>query len=66
MKLSSSARKKLKKSQFALPGRRAYPIMDQPHARNALARAAQHGSLAEQARVRTAVKKRFPGIKQGG
>ena len=36
--LSTAARKKLKKSQFAGPGR-SYPIEDKAHARNALARA---------------------------
>src|SRR5688500_16102576 len=42
--LSDSAnRKKLKKSSFALPEEEKYPIPDIEHARNALARVAQHG-----------------------
>jgi len=60
--LSAKDRKKLGKKSFALPGRRKYPIPDKAHARNALARVAQHGTRAEQKEVRTAVKKRFPSI----
>ena len=37
-------RKKLDKAAFALPGKRKYPIPDKAHARNALARVAQHGN----------------------
>jgi hypothetical protein len=58
-KLSSRGRKRLKKTSFALPGRR-YPIHDRAHARNALARVAQHGSRSEQARVRAAVHRKYP------
>lgn len=62
-KLSSgAARNALPKSAFAIPGRRAYPISDEVHARNALSRVAQNGSAAEQARVRAAVKRRYPSI----
>ena len=39
--LSTEARDKLPKSKFAEPDKRAYPIEDKPHARNAKARAAQ-------------------------
>jgi hypothetical protein len=60
--LSTKDRKKLKKSSFALPGKRKYPIPDKAHARNALARVAQHGSPAERKKVKAAVKKRFPGL----
>jgi hypothetical protein len=38
--LNSKKRKRLKKSQFALPGRR-YPVHDRAHAANAKARATQ-------------------------
>jgi hypothetical protein len=55
-------RKKLSKKSFALPGKRKYPIPDKAHARNALARVAQHGTKAEQQKVKSAVKKKFPGI----
>ena len=69
--LSAKKRQSLKSSQFALPGKGegksgkgsgSYPIPDASHARNALARVAQHGSSAEKAQVRAAVKRKFPGI----
>ena len=60
--LSTKDRKKLKKSSFALPGKRKYPITDKAHARNALARVAQNGTPAEQKKVEAAVHKRFPSI----
>jgi hypothetical protein len=60
--LTSKDRKKLSKKSFALPGKRKYPIPDKAHARNALARVAQHGTSAEKKTVRQAVKKRFPSI----
>jgi hypothetical protein len=60
--LSTKDRKKLPKKAFALPGKRKYPIPDKTHARNALARVAQHGTPAEQKKVRAAVKRRFPSI----
>ncbi len=40
-KLTSADRGALSKSSFALPGKRAYPIPDASHARNAKARASQ-------------------------
>jgi hypothetical protein len=60
--LSTKQRKKLSKREFALPGRRKYPIPDKAHARNALARVAQHGTPAERKKVRAAVRKRFPSV----
>ena len=61
-KLTYKKRKKLKKSQFAEPGKRKYPIEDKAHARNALARVAQHGTEAEKATVRKKVHSKFPNI----
>jgi hypothetical protein len=46
----SKNRDTLKKSSFALPEQEKYPIPDIEHARNALARVAQHGSEAERRR----------------
>lgn len=40
-KLSTSRRNALPKRDFGLPGKRAYPMPDKNHARNAKARAAQ-------------------------
>jgi hypothetical protein len=59
--LTSAARKHIKAKNFALPGRR-YPIENAAHARNALARAAQHASPAEQATISRKVHKKFPSI----
>lgn len=39
--LRANTRNKLKKSQFAEPEKRAYPIEDKAHAKNAKARASQ-------------------------
>ncbi len=54
-KLTTKARKKLPKSDFALPGGR-FPVEDKAHARDAKARASQgynagHLSAAEKAKV---------------
>jgi hypothetical protein len=72
---SQAQRDRLPSSDFALPGKGegpegkgagSYPIPDEAHGRNALARVAQHGSSEEKAKVRAAVKRKFPGIEQGG
>ena len=59
--MTAAERHALPKSDFALPGER-YPVNDEAHARNALARVAQHGTPSEQERVRAAVHRKFPGI----
>ena len=63
-KLTTKKRNKLSKSSFAEPGKRAYPINDISHARNALARVSQFGTPAEQAKVRAAVYAKYPGMKK--
>lgn len=40
-KLSTKARKEMPKSEFGLPGKRAYPMPNKSHAGNAKARASQ-------------------------
>lgn len=40
-KLTTKARKALPKSEFGLPGKKAYPMPDKAHAANAKARATQ-------------------------
>lgn len=60
--LTEAARDDLKKKEFVFPKERKYPIHDEAHARNALARAAQYGSPAVQAKVRAAVDRKYPGI----
>jgi hypothetical protein len=64
-KLKAKTRNALPGSDFAVPGRR-YPVNDASHARNALARVAQHGSPKEKAEVRAKVHEKFPGIGGGG
>jgi hypothetical protein len=64
-KLTSAKRNALPSSSFAGPDR-SYPINDPNHARNALARAAQHASPALQSTIKAKVKRRFPGIQVGG
>jgi hypothetical protein len=50
--VKAAKRKKLKKSQFGLPGKRKYPMPDKSHAVNAKARAKQQrkrGKLSKSA-----------------
>lgn len=61
-KLSTGERDALPDSDFALPGRK-YPIHDEVHAREALARGTQHASAAELATIKRKVKARYPSIK---
>ena len=63
-RLTPAGRKQIKTSNFALPGRK-YPIQDKSHARNALARISQYGSPEQKRRVRAAVRRKYPTIKQG-
>jgi|TARA_R100001530_G_scaffold129434_1_gene99768 hypothetical protein len=64
-KLTAAKRKAIPSKDFAGPDR-SYPINDASHARNALARVSQHGTPALKSRVRAAVKRKYPGIKQAG
>lgn len=59
-KLTTSARKKLPAKAFAVPGKKAYPIQDKAHARNALARVSQHGSPSQKKTVKAAVCEKYP------
>lgn len=66
-KLTYGERKALPASVFAVDHKkRKYPIQDKSHARNALARVAAFGTPEEKSKVRAAVKKKYPGIGQGG
>lgn len=64
-RLSSREREQMPKSDFVYPGARRYPIPDEAHARNALARVSQNGTSAEKRRVRAAVRRKYPGIEIG-
>ena len=59
--LKADKRNKLPDSAFALPGRR-YPIDTPARARSALARVKQFGKEGEEAKVKAAVKKRYPNM----
>lgn len=70
-RLSYAERQKMPSGEFALPGAGtgpkgkgggSYPIPDESHGRNALARVAQHGTPEEKAKVRAAVHRKFPDI----
>lgn len=70
-KLTTTKRKKLPKSDFAIPakktsknktGKGGYPINDPAHARNALARVSQFGTPTQKKAVKSKVAKKFPGI----
>jgi len=70
-RLTTERRKELPKKDFAVPSRGegkarrgGYPIPDKSHARSALQRASQFGSPKVKAEVRSAVERKFPGIKQ--
>lgn len=58
-KLSTKARNALPSSAFVFPKDKRYPIHDESHARNALARAS---GKPEEAKVRAAVHRRYPNI----
>lgn len=60
--LTYRERMKLPIGEFVFPEKRAYPIPDEDHARNALARVAQHGTPEEQREVCKAVADRFPEV----
>jgi hypothetical protein len=62
--LTTKKRNSLPESSFAIPEDRAYPIHDRAHARNALARVSQHGTPEEKKKVRAAVGRRYPDIKE--
>ena len=60
--LTTTARKHIKRTNFAIPKDKSYPIEDKAHARNALSRVSQHGTPAEKAKVRAAVHRKYPEI----
>lgn len=64
--LSYKRRKGLPSSDFIFPGERKYPIPDKRHARNALARAAQNLGPEGEAKVKRAVRRKYPSIKVEG
>lgn len=63
-KLTSEERNSLPAEDFAGPNR-SYPVENASHARNALARAAQHALPALKAKIAAKVHKKFPDIGKG-
>lgn len=63
-RLSTAERNKLPSSAFVFPKTREFPIHDENHARDALAMAGRV-EPEKAAKVRAAVKRRYPNIKQG-
>ena len=65
-RLTTKARKRLKKSDFAIPskapGPGSYPIEDRAHAARAKGRVTQYGSPSEKKQVRRAVAKKYPSL----
>ena len=64
--LSTDERKALPDSAFVFPKERKYPINDIDHARAALSMGAQHATPSEYAKIKAAVKKKYPEIDVGG
>lgn len=60
-KLTTKAREKIPGKEFAGPDR-SYPIEDESHARNALARASQNASPELEAKIRAKVHRKYPSI----
>lgn len=64
--LTTQQRKRLPTGRFGLPGQRKYPIADESHARNALARAAEFATPSERDEVQRNVHRLYRGIRIGG
>lgn len=68
-KLTHEQRKRLPEKEFALPEKRAFPIENKSHARNAKARASMsynegHITKAEEERVDRAANRKLHGVKE--
>lgn len=63
---TKSGRAAMPASDFGLPGQKKYRIDDAAHARNALGRAKQHATPAQQAQIKRRVKAKFPSIAVDG
>jgi len=61
-RLTAKARRALPAGAFVFPKSRKYPIHDRSHARAALSYVSRYGTASQKARVRAAVRSRYPGI----
>jgi len=59
--LTAARRNRLPAKEFAGPDR-SFPIPDESHARNALARASQNASPELEAKIRAKVHRKYPSI----
>lgn len=62
---TKKGRAQMPASDFGLPAQKKYRIDDVAHARNALGRAAQDATPAQQAQIRRRVAAKFPSIGKG-
>ena len=66
-KLTAKTRNALPDEDFAVPGKRAYPVPDANHARNAaLSRVSANGTPEEKEMVQRKVSSKFPSIGSSG
>jgi hypothetical protein len=63
-RLTEAARRRIPKSQFAIPSDDGYPVNTPQRAKVALGLVGMHGSPAEKTAVRSKVAKEYPGIEQ--
>jgi len=63
-RLTAATRRAIPTSEFAGPDR-SYPIEDRSHAVNALSRVSQFGTGDLKRKVREAVYRKYPDLKQG-
>jgi hypothetical protein len=61
-KLTAKSRKEIATKNFAIPGKKAYPIENSSHAKAALSMVSRYGTSAEKKEVDAKVHKKYPGI----
>lgn len=61
---SKTGRKQMATSSFGLPAQKKYRLDTKAHARNALSRAAQHASPAQQKQIRQRAVRKYPSLKK--
>ena len=64
--LNAKTRNALPDEDFAVPGKRAYPVNNISHARNALSRVSANGTPEEKEMVQRKVSSKFPSIGSSG
>lgn len=62
--LTTTGRERVASKNFVFPKEKRYPIHDLPHARNALTRISTFGTPEEKAKVRSAVYRKYPGLRE--